>query len=103
MGLLDLTGGSLPLQIHLFRSEVSVMADTSARRTLAKAASGDDLVSPFVIVDSRLRGIYQSFSDCFNPGRVIAWTNNVLDRCTLNWSQSAAVQHVVRPRDQDRK
>ena len=88
MGLLELNGGSLPLQIHLRHTDVSVMANTSARRTLVKAASGDDLVSPFVIVDSRLRGISQSFSDCFNPGRVIAWTNNVLDRCSLNWSHS---------------
>jgi F5/8 type C domain-containing protein len=86
MGILELNGSS-GMQVNLRFTDVSLLADTSARRTLATAPS--DPTNPFGIVDSRLRGIYQSYGDSGSySGRVVAWTNNLMDRCTLSWSQS---------------
>ena len=67
-------------------TDVSIMADTPGRRILYDPASYG--ANPLTIVHSQLRGVYESFGDQTASGTVIAFTNNLMERCTFTWTQS---------------
>src|SRR2546422_5736910 len=86
MYLLDLNSTSAP-EVRLCFTDISLLADTPARRQIV-GNNATYPVNPFALVHSQVRGGYQDFNDCSNSGTVLAWTNNLFERCTILWTQS---------------
>jgi len=80
---------STSAQINLQFTDVSLMADTTDRRTLLGGQASYS-INPFAIAHSQLRGVYVSFGDSSAAGTVVAWTNNLLERPNLTWTQQDA-------------
>lgn len=88
MHLLELNAGSTVQAILRF-TDVSLLADSSSRRRILSSTVGStENINPFALAHSQLRGVYCVMVDSGTAGRVVAWTNNVFERCTFSWTQS---------------